>query len=262
MSDNLQLTVTDANGDVYTITGNIIDAVIKKVPPAVVTPPPLVFPVIPAIAIKNVLDNLTTWAGEYDTSTPRAATGSSKAVTGGREFLISYTNKAGYRFHVNFGKDTTSKNFVYDLTVMAKDWTQPSRLELDTNQVLADGRTVMMCLQAAAGGSLGSGTWELTFSNTPHAWNPSNVKIDTTKWAPGSTHRIRLVMSRDDNGVVTYIGVETDGVYQLFAQPASTGPSVKSLGWAVGSCLVNYQMEGSKASGAIDTIASITMYRW
>jgi hypothetical protein len=256
MSDTLNISVTKEDGTVVTISGTLASSTIVETPPQ---PKPTA---VPAAAIATVLDNLTNWACEHDPATPGTASGSSKPVPGGREFVFNYTKKGGFRYHVAYALDTTSKNFVYDCKVSAKDWTQVSRLELDTNQVLADGRTVMMCLQAAAGGSLGSGTWELTFSGTPKSWNPSNVTVDPSKWAPGSQHHIRLFMSRDDNGVVTYIGVEVDGAYKPFNQPASTGPSVKSLGWKKGDVLVNYQIEGSQDAGTVDTIASITMYRW
>ncbi len=60
-----------------------------------------------------------------------------------REFSMSYSEKGGERFSLDFGTDTESTHFVYDTYVDIVNPAQLANLELDVNQVMANGKTVI-----------------------------------------------------------------------------------------------------------------------
>lgn len=212
-------------------------------------------PTIPDNAsCSGVLDNSLNWKGDYDTSTPKIATGTSKYVNAdsGRNYNVVYTNKAGFRFHNSFATVKAAVlNFCTDLYVKCDDWTQVQNLEIDMNQVMPDGRTVIVGIQAASG----SKSWE--FTTTPAGkshWNKSNISVDPTTWQSGVWKHIRLFYSITLAGVVTYTGVELDGVYTPFQN--ASGVSILALGWKpIGLLLCNFQQEGNTAKGVINIYA-------
>lgn len=227
-------------------------------------PAPSAVPAIPSAAGHVNLDNLSSWKGEWDDTTPKTASGSTSFVDAatGRKFTVTYSNRAGLRFSchaVNSG--CFARNWVYRSRAKF-NWSQISRWEVDINQVADGTRVYMMCLQLAAGGSLGSGKVELTFSNTSKSWNPSNVAAPLSSWADGTEHTIEWHASRDDSGVVNYQGIGIDGVWSAFSGN-NVGPSVKNLRWSPnGLILPNFQFEGSQASGTITGTASSDLYYW
>lgn len=230
-------------------------------------------PIIPVNAFNSgLLDNSPNWKGDWDSSTPSAgtgpdgkpipgATGTSKYISAdaGRNFNIAYVNKAGFRFHNSFGNNANVTNFCTDLYVKCDDWTQVLNLEIDMNQVLSDGRTVIMGIQAASG----SGTWEYT--TTPGGsshWSKSNIPVKPSAWAANVWKHIRLFYSRTAAGIVNYIGVEVDGIYTPFE--GATGVSAIPLGWKpLGLLLCNFQCEGTTAKGVINLyVKQYQHYYW
>lgn len=256
MTNSLDISVAGADGTVYTITSSLADAKI-----AIAPPPPDPEPIIPVTAKKVNIDANTTWKGVWDDTTPKTATGSSEvAAPSGRRFTVQYTNKAGFRFscHAVPSGAQASRNFVYETTATF-NWSQVSRWELDTNLVMDAKRVAMLCLQQEAGGSLGGGTWDLTFNEK---WVKSNVKSPLSSWADGTTHIVRTYASLADDGTVTYIGVSVDGVYSKFTGN-NIGPSAPSLSWSpIGMVIPNFQFEGSGSSGTIDGTATTNLYYW
>lgn len=228
---------------------------ITPVVPPVVIPPPVLAPIIPVNALNSgILDDSNNWKGDWDKSTPKTATGISKYIdsSSGRNYNVVYTNKAGFRFHNSFATVKAAVlNFCTDLYVLCDDWTQVQNLEIDMNQVLQDGRTVIMGIQAASG----SKSWEYTTTPTGSShWNKSNISVNPTTWKPGIWKHIRLFYSLTLAGIVTYIGVEVDGVYTPFAN--ASGISAIALGWEpLGLLLCNFQQEGNTAKGIINIFA-------
>src|ERR1700761_8112381 len=153
--------VTDAAANSYVVTTPLNVTlgtpvlVFHAAPPP--PPPPAGAPAVPANASAVSLITQGTWkACEHDAGTPGTGTCSNNyPVTGifadvARGFSMSYTNAGGVRWANSFANDTTSTNFVLDAIVESPDWTHTADLELDTNQVKADGKTTILGTQCAS----------------------------------------------------------------------------------------------------------------
>jgi hypothetical protein len=221
---------------------------------------------IPSNALASAdLDTATNWANEHDAGTPGSSRGSTvyPATTplydDAREFYMTYSGRAGERWHNSFARDTAATHFILDTYVYVVNPDQLANLELDLNQVMSDGRTVIYGTQC----STYSGTWEWTYygSNSPH-WHPSNIPCDTRKWTPNTWHHIQVAFHRDGNGYVTHDWVNFDGTHTNFSGAAAG--SAKSLGWAKGSLVMNIQLDGfNKSSGDVTAyFHKTTFYRW
>jgi hypothetical protein len=187
-------------------------------------PKPIVSaPSIPsdATAIKGI-QALTTWHANYDVRTSGSASGATQVVAtpaisgSARQFDSAYTNYGGERFDVTFGKDTASTNFVLDTHVyIANPSSDVANIEMDLNQVTANGQTVIFGFQCDGW----SHTWDYTENTgtptSPRAhWLHSNQTCSPQKWADGAWHHVQVQYSRDDSGNVTYKAVWVDGVEQ------------------------------------------------
>ena len=156
----------------------------------------------PAIAqtSSGYLDQSGSWKWEHDTGTPGSSTGqlifgvASPSVDGAAtEFLVSYSQYGGERFHTVFGNDTVATNFIYDTYVYLVNPTQVQNLELDTDQVTANGETIIFGTQCSSV----SGTWEYTYASGGHAhWKPSNIACNPQNWAPNKWHHIQIQAHR------------------------------------------------------------------
>jgi hypothetical protein len=222
-------------------------------------------PTIPGTAISSgILDNASTvgtpttpanWLAAHDSFTPGASSGTSAYIspTVGRNFNFTYTANAGERYSIYFATDTAKQNFCYDLEVAFTDPSQVLNMELDMNQVLADGTTTIFDFQCAHG----SGKWEYD------GWIASSVAGDPQTWGVSTYHHIRIFWHRDSTGhTTTWDGVEFDGVWHPMSYTANTN---QALGWTpVGVLLINFQIEGSSAvSGTVDAYGrNITVWRW
>jgi hypothetical protein len=255
-------TTPDGKYEITTTTAVQTTTVVKPIGPK----PPL----IPSNAIIYAnLEMATNWKGEKDMATAGAATdatGTTKYPTvlipsppTSREFR--FTNKvkgAGWRWSNSFGKNSKPTNFAYCLDVYCTDWTKIMNLELDMNQVMADGRTCMLCVQSASG----SKTWEYTTTPSGGAhWNKSNLSSNLQLWPAKTWKSIKIYSHRDSAGIVYYDGVEEDGVYSAFQN--ASGISSLSLGWGANTLLLNFQVEGNVANGAADLfVKNLDIYAW
>ncbi len=116
-----------------------------------------------------------------------------------REFDASYLNSAGERFNVIFGIDPWAQNFLYDMWVnMANPSGGIANLELDMNQVMPNGQTVIYGVQCDGY----SGTWDYTANaGTPSkpidVWRHSGAECNPREWSTNSWHHIQISYSRD-----------------------------------------------------------------
>jgi hypothetical protein len=220
----------------------------------------------PANAIPSAdLDGAANWNAIHDGGTPGSSRGSTvypastPLYDDAREFYMTYTAKGGERWSLAFGKDPNATHFILDTYVFLTDPSQVQNLELDMNQVMPNGQTVILGTQCSSI----SGTWEsaYTVGRLDH-WLGSNVKCNPRTWAPNQWHHIQIAMHRDANGVVTHDWVNLDGSHQVFS--GATRGAAQSLGWASGVLLVNYQIEGNNAgSGSVTSyIHKMTVIRW
>lgn len=220
---------------------------------------------IPSNALASAdLDTTTNWAYEHDAGTPGSSQGSTvyPATTplydDAREFYMTYWDRGGERWHNSFARDTTSTHFILDTYVYVVNPDQLANLELDLNQVMSDGRTVIFGTQC----STYSGTWEWTYYSSGWHWHSSNIACNPRTWTANTWHHIQVAFHRDSNGYVTHDWVNFDGTHSNFSGAA--GGSAKALGWAIGSLVMNVQMDGfSKSSGTVTAyFHKTTFYRW
>jgi hypothetical protein len=222
---------------------------------------------IPENAIPaRALESNPAWEWEHDDKTYGSAEGRSNYPISpdghgvqGRQFVATYGDKGGERYHLTFGWDANATHFVYEANVSLGDPAQIENIEMDMNQVMADGRTVVFGTQCAAH----SKTWEYTRMDSAgkRDWHSSNISCNPHAWGTKQWHKIQIASHRDDNGNVTYDWVSFDGVYTEF-QDAS-GPSAKALRWRPGLLLLNFQFDGARNSGTMDAyVKDLTIYRW
>jgi hypothetical protein len=221
---------------------------------------------IPGNAISTTdLNTYDTWHWRHDPGTPGYSSGSSSyPVTNPsldgltRSFSISYSGHGGEIYYVTFGYDTTATNFVYDTYIYLEDPSQVKNVELDLNQVLDDGTTVILGTQCSGY----SGTWEyvVEYGGRAH-WRPSNVACDPTSWAANQWHHIQIGMHRDSSGTVTHDWVSFDGTSYPFNN--AVGFAGHKLGWQVGHLILNFQLDGSRGSGTMKAyVDKMNIYRW
>lgn len=219
-----------------------------------------------AISVSN-LQTIDNWKEAHDTGTSGTSTGamslvgtpSYSGVT--REFATSYTNKGGERYSLAFAEDRTSTNFVYDGWIYIKSpATSIANLELDLNETMSNGQTVIFGFQCSAY----SGTWEYSENlGTPEKpvghWAASKAACNPSKWTTDTWHHVQITYSRDDEGHATYQSVYFDGVESPIN---ATVLAARAMGWD-SSVITNFQVDGSGASGSsVVYLSDLTVYRW
>jgi hypothetical protein len=225
-------------------------------------------PQIPSYAIvQQQIDLLPNWRIKHDPATPGTATGSMTLVsdptrTGQTEkYTTTFTNAGGILYSNTYGHDTDSKNFVYDVHVWLTADSVLSNLELDGNQVIRNGHTIIYGFQCSGY----SNVWEYTENSgtvdQTHAhWLKSTAPCNPAKWTRNTWHHIQISVSRDDSGNVTYHSVWFDGVETPINK---TAMSEFSLGWALGALVVNFQVDGLGTSGSSTIyVDNLKMSRW
>jgi hypothetical protein len=218
--------------------------------------------------VANNLQRLDTWAWNSDPGTPGNATGTSGIVASpslsgsARQYSVSFTNSGGEIFYTVFGSDRNATHFMYDADVWIVDPAVVANVEMDMNQVLTNGDTVIYGVQCDGG----TGTWDYTInSGTPalpiDTWVHSNAQCPRpSTWPANTWHHVQIAYSRDGAGNVTYEFVSLDGNETDFQN--ATGNSAFSLGWS-SVLLTNFQIDGLGSSGSTNvSVDNMTVYRW
>jgi hypothetical protein len=224
-------------------------------------------PVPPNATSVSALQTMSNWKAVHDTGGKGKAKGSTTIVSSpslsgsARQFDTSYKADGDERYSVSFGDDTDSQNFFYDGWVYFKDSASDIRnLELDMNQTMANGETVIFGVQCDGW----SGTWDYTTNaGTPKhqkdRWLHTKTPCDPRKWSVNTWHHVQISYSRDDKGVVTYNSAWLDGVEQPLN---ATAPSATDLGWGH-SLITNFQVDGSNGSGKSTAyLDNLVISRW
>jgi hypothetical protein len=222
---------------------------------------------IPSNAISSGdLDDSSKWKWHHDSGTSGNSKGSSlypmrnlSLDDTAREFYVTYTDNGGELSSVDFAHDTTSTHFVYDTYIYLTEPSQVQNVELDMNQVLSDGKTVILATQCSSY----SNTWEWsTITGSGGAqWHASNIACCPKTWTANAWHHIQIATHRDSTGVVTHDWVILDGALSQFQN--ATGSSAPKLGWGIGDLVLNFQLDGAGSSGSITAyVDQMTVYRW
>jgi hypothetical protein len=133
-------------------------------------------------------------------------------------------------------------------------------LEMDNNQVMSNGDTIIYAFQCSGY----SKTWEYTGNtgtptNPSIHWMKSTAPCNPASWTRDTWHHIQIQTSRDDSGNVTYHSVWFDGVETPINKTVN---SRFSLGWALGALVANFQVDGSGTGSASIYVDNFTQYRW
>jgi len=195
------------------------------------------------------------------------ASGSTKTVARpslsgqAREFATQFTNYDDELYYTVIGDNTAVTNFLYDGWVyVARPSKGIANVELDMNQVMSNGQTVIFGFQCDGY----SGTWDYTANEgTPEAysdqWLHSLIPCNPRNWTTNTWHHVQITYSRDENGGVTYQSVWFDGVE---GDINATVSSAFALGWAP-VLLTNFEVDGYGASGSSTLyLDKLTVYGW
>ncbi|MGA7109972.1 MAG: hypothetical protein WBY75_19635 [Terracidiphilus sp.] len=224
---------------------------------------------IPANAIAlSGIQALSGWLAITDTG---AASGSAQGATeivgqpsksgSARQFTTTFSNDGDERYDVLFGADTQASNFVYDGWIyIGSPAADVGNLEMDLNQVMANGETVLFGFQCDGY----SGTWDYTENagtaqSPTDAWVHSGAACNPRTWTADAWHHVQISYARDDAGNVTYNSVWLDGTEQTIN---ATVPSAFALGWS-SSLVTNFQVDGVGSGGSSTVyLDDLTVYRW
>jgi len=178
-----------------------------------------------------------------------------------REFASTFTNSSGERYDVRFGVDSEAQNFLYDGWVyFANSTSGIGNLEMDLNQVMSNGQTVIFGFQCDGY----SGTWDYTVNaGTPQKpndqWRHTASECNPREWSTNTWHHIQISYSRDGSGNVTYKSVWLDNVESDFYV---TVPSAFALGWSP-TLLTNFQVDGLGNNGSSTVyLDNLSIYWW
>lgn len=211
------------------------------------------------------LDTAGNWQWEHDGGTPGWSSGSTAFpqtiswYDTSRLFYMTYSYYGGERWHLSFGNDPWATHFAIDTYVYLADPNQVQNLELDMNQVMSNGQTVIYGTQCSSI----SNTWEFTYTsnNSPH-WQRSNLYCNPKSWQANTWHHVQIGFHRDSNGYVTHDWVVLDGNQSWFSNAGGWGGMW--LGWANGALLTNIQIDGAySGNGSVTAyFHKFTVYRW
>ncbi len=223
--------------------------------------------IVPSDAVSvSSIQTLTNWRGIHDTGTSGNSSGTMSLVAtpahsgSARQFVSTFSSGGGLRYWVTFGDDATATNFFYDgWLYVTNDATSIANVEMDMNQVMANGQNVIYGVQCDGY----SGTWDYTENlGTPQApkghWVHSKAACNPRSWARNAWHHVQINYSRSDTGSVTYKSVYFDGVQ---SQINATARSAYASGWGQ-VLLTNFQVDGLGTSSATVYLDDLTIYRW
>ena len=224
-------------------------------------------PVIPANAIlARDLQALSNWKAANDPAAGASSSGTTAIVDSPslsgytREFDTAFSNSGGELYYISYGSDPKATNFLYDgwlyLTASADSI---ANLEMDMNQVMSNGQTVIYGFQCDGY----SGTWDYTENagspaNPVDHWLHSSAACNVRKWAQNTWHHVQVTYSRDNIGNVTYHSVWLDGTESSID---ATAPSAFALGWAP-VLLSNFQVDGLGDGKSTVYLDRLTIARW
>ncbi|HZD76808.1 MAG TPA: hypothetical protein VE218_07375 [Acidobacteriaceae bacterium] len=220
---------------------------------------------IPANAVSSGdVDGKGPWGAIHDGGTPGSSRGSSvypastPLYDDARQFYMTYTDRGGERWNLPLASSKTATHFVLDTYVFLPSPSEVLNLEMDINQVMANGETVIFGTQCSGL----TGTWEAAYTSgkLDHWWS-SNIKCNPAHWTANTWHHVQVGMHRGTDGTVIHDWVNLDGAHYAWGYSRE---SAHFLGWAPGVVDVQYQIEGSsKSSGSVTSfIHKMTIYRW
>lgn len=223
--------------------------------------------IIPSTAsVTRNIQSFLNWQQWFDTGTitdgGTSASGSwtpvtSPSVSGAAlRFVTNFTDNGGDLYYNNFASDQSSQNWFLDTYVyVAAPNNSLANVEMDLNQVLSNGDTVIYGFQCDGWNSV----WDYTWTDTGTHWTQSQQPCNPRNWTTNTWHHVQIYFSRDNNENVTYHTVWFDNQEQDINATVHSG---LALGWSNANIL-NFQIDGMGSSGSITTyLDSVNVYRW
>jgi hypothetical protein len=210
---------------------------------------------------------MSDWRMKHDTGTTGSSTGAMAVVSDpslsgeAQQFYTTFTNNGGELYSLTYGNDSNATHFLYDAQVWIDSGSQIANLEMDNNQVIPNGDTVIYAFQCSGFANV----WEYSANvGTPTApvvkWLRSTAPCNPANWTPDAWHHVQISYSRDAVGNVTYESVWFDGVESPIN---ATVNSDFTLGWAAGTLVSNFQVDGLGSNGSATLyLDNLTISRW
>jgi hypothetical protein len=211
--------------------------------------------IIPSNAtIVSSIQAMGNWQAEHDDGGPGSSSGSMQTVSSPslngttRQFVTQFSNGGDERYSVTYSDDTSAQNFFYDAWVYFTSSSENiGNLEMDTNQVMPNGKTVIFGVQCDGY----SGNWAYTANEgtpeepKPHWISKSGTNCNPRAWSTYTWHHVQAFYSRNDSGSITYHSVWLDGVETKLD---ATVNGAFDLGWGP---MINtqFQVDGRGSSG-------------
>jgi hypothetical protein len=225
-------------------------------------------PVIPSNALSTTeIQTSPKWKHNHDPATKGSSDGTmtlvaAPTISGNTaKFDSTFEDWGGEIYSVSYDKDPDSMNFLYDAEIWIEEGSKVGNLELDNNQVIPNGDTIIYAFQCDGD----HGTWDYssnagTREHTQVKWLHSSQPCNPADWTPNEFHHVQISYSRDNDGNVTYHSVWFDGVE---APINETVNSDFALGWAKGDLMTNFQVDGTVGNGSSKLyLDELTIYRW
>jgi hypothetical protein len=207
------------------------------------------------------------WRIKHDTGTTGSSTGAMAVVSDpslcgeAQQFYTTFTNNSRELYSLTYGNDSDATHFVYNARVWIDSGSQIANLEMGNNQVIPNGDTVIYAFQCSGFANV----WEYSANvGTPTApvvkWLRSSAPCNPANWTPDAWHHVQIRYSRDAVGNVTYESVWFDGVESPIN---ATVNSDFTLGWAAGTLVTNFQVDGLGSNGSATLyLDNLTISRW
>jgi hypothetical protein len=226
-------------------------------------------PIVPSNAtVVSNLEAMGGWQKEHDDAGPGSSSGSTWTVSspsvGGssREFVTDFSGNGDERYSIQYSDDNQAQNFYYDVWIyVTSSSNHIGNLEMDTNQSMPNGKTVLIGVQCDGYSGHWSYNANLGSSSNPRlAWVPkSGTTCNPRSWSQYTWHHVQAYYTHDDSGNITYHSVWLDGVETQLNVTVFGGAD---LGW--GNALnTQFQVDGFNSSGHNTVyIDKLTISRW
>lgn len=207
------------------------------------------------------------WHATHDTGGSGSSSGSTSVVSSPslygstRGFDTKFSSSGDERYAVTFADDTSAENFFYDAWIyLTSSSNKIGNIELDVNQVMSDGKTVLAGVQCDGY----TGKWDYTVntgsaSNVKPKWyGKSGSSCNPRSWSQDKWHHVQYSFSRDSSGNITYKSIWLDGAEIVINEKAF---GAADLGW---SPIINtqFQIDGLGSGSNTVYVDSLKISRW
>ena len=207
------------------------------------------------------------WQAQHDSGGSGSSSGSTATVSSPslygstRRYETSFSNSGDERYSVSFADDTNSENFFYDTWVyLDGSGSEVGNLEFDVNQVMSDGKTVLVGVQCDGY----TGHWAYTVNTgsassvRPRWYSKTSTSCNPRNWARYKWHHVQFNFSRNSSGYIDYKNIWLDG--QEFSINA-TAFGAADLGWGP---VINtqFQIDGYGSGTVKVYLDNLTISRW